>query len=302
MFPVFASFSFLIAILAFVLSDAFYLTSVLISFAPWGLLLFLVLAVWASLKKRVGIAFSACAIWVVLFTLVGHTLTRALSHSQIAAQSTHIVSLSNRTLNDDMTALADLARTIEADVFALQEVNDPEAFWDLFSESGQWNKCEIGHLMIASVYPVGLPTEESTLNRLFCEVVLPSGTATIASVHVPKTTLDGRALHEKEVAELIRITKAREMPVVIAGDFNTTALTTPYRELTDVLRNAFDDVGRGFGFTFPTPARRIGLLGPLVRIDHVFASNEFTFVDAKVLKVHTKIADHYPISVRWTMP
>ena len=61
-------------------------------------------------------------------------------------------------------------------------------------------------------------------------------------------------------------------PSLLVGDFNKTPFSLLYRRLRrHGLLDAFQEVGRGFGFTFPVFGRYLGLpLPPLVRIDYVW--------------------------------
>jgi endonuclease/exonuclease/phosphatase (EEP) superfamily protein YafD len=61
---------------------------------------------------------------------------------------------------------------------------------------------------------------------------------------------------------------------VLVGDFNMTPSSHAYGALTEVLRDAFFEVGWGPGHTYPSSLRSVGL-GlplPLVRIDYIFHS------------------------------
>ena len=61
-------------------------------------------------------------------------------------------------------------------------------------------------------------------------------------------------------------------PVLVAGDFKTSAGSRPHRILLRHLRDAYREVGGGVGHTFPQPASVRGLWvpAPLLRIDYVF--------------------------------
>lgn len=77
-------------------------------------------------------------------------------------------------------------------------------------------------------------------------------------------------------------------PVLVVGDLNEMPYGYAYGKLRKLLRNSFEDAGRGFGFTY----RKI--LG-FLRIDNQFYSEE----DLKVVKFNTlneyKFSDHYPL-------
>ena len=88
--------------------------------------------------------------------------------------------------------------------------------------------------------------------------------------------------------------------MILAGDFNATPMTSTLRRAGPGLVNAFDHAGSGSGFTFPTPARRLGALGPFLRIDHVLLSPMLTPIAARAARWHPPGADHYPVEVTFT--
>jgi vancomycin resistance protein VanJ len=81
------------------------------------------------------------------------------------------------------------------------------------------------------------------------------------------------------------------------GDFNTTDQTENYRLVAEQLTDVHWAVGRGFGFTFPD-LRRYGadspLIGPVVRIDHIFVSQHFTPQEIHVIPSGHG-SDHLPV-------
>ncbi len=81
---------------------------------------------------------------------------------------------------------------------------------------------------------------------------------------------------------------AREaIPTLILCDCNSTQRSRQYAILDDVLDNAFTKVGRGFGLTHPADF-------PIMRLDHVWYSDEFVAIDAGVVK-ESGTSDHYPL-------
>lgn len=77
-------------------------------------------------------------------------------------------------------------------------------------------------------------------------------------------------------------------PIILAGDMNTTPHSLDIHPLSRGLRDAFSEVGQGFGFTY-----YIGFLGE--RIDHVFHSDGLRAREAVVHDV--SISDHLPVEV-----
>jgi endonuclease/exonuclease/phosphatase family metal-dependent hydrolase len=97
---------------------------------------------------------------------------------------------------------------------------------------------------------------------------------------------DGAIRHSNEIKMLIDHVESCEFPFIIAGDFNETPYGYNYRLLENRFHNAFEEAGRGFGFTYN------GLVF-FLRIDHQFYSKELTtsdyFVDREKFD-----SEHYP--------
>ena len=77
-------------------------------------------------------------------------------------------------------------------------------------------------------------------------------------------------------------------PVILAGDFNDVPYSYTYFTLKSILLNAFEEAGRGFGFTYNKVLF-------FLRIDNIFYDEVF---DIKQFKTHREVdySDHYPIS------
>ena len=90
----------------------------------------------------------------------------------------------------------------------------------------------------------------------------------------PPFRIRRRARHARDmqVEELIEMVGAIDGPVLVAGDFNTSAGSRPHRILLRHLRDAYCEAGHGVGHTFPQPTAVRGLWvpAPLLRIDYVF--------------------------------
>jgi len=83
-------------------------------------------------------------------------------------------------------------------------------------------------------------------------------------------------------------------PVLVAGDFNATTINYPCVKINQHLDDAFERAGFGFGFTFSSPARRLGTITPFMRIDHIYYSKHFAVRKAYVVD-DAGGSDHYPV-------
>ncbi len=100
-----------------------------------------------------------------------------------------------------------------------------------------------------------------------------------------QTGIINRYLHERE--------NAKNLPLLICGDMNDTPTSFTYRSMRGKLGDAWEDAGLGPGISFKD--------APFwFRIDHVFHSEHFRTLDAKVVKTETK-SDHYPILVTFQL-
>lgn len=80
-------------------------------------------------------------------------------------------------------------------------------------------------------------------------------------------------------------------PVIITGDFNDTPYSVVYERLRQRLHNAFEDAGRGFGFT-------LNRAPYYVRIDNQFYDPRLTAFSFKTLR-DVPFSDHFPIIGRF---
>jgi endonuclease/exonuclease/phosphatase family metal-dependent hydrolase len=102
----------------------------------------------------------------------------------------------------------------------------------------------------------------------------------------------GFDLRTEQVDEIEQLIRTSPHPVIVSGDFNEVPYGIPYGRIRRRLRNAFEDAGRGLGFTLNRSPR-------FVRIDN-------QFYDDRRLRVHSfqthrtiPYSDHYPISASY---
>ncbi|MEM1161658.1 MAG: endonuclease/exonuclease/phosphatase family protein [Pseudomonadota bacterium] len=268
--------------------------------APLLIVGWLVLAGAAALLGRPFPAIFHVLAALLIYSALPPTLTRSAVAAASEPAAISVTTLSNRTRNRDMAATAEAIRRRPADVVILQEVADPAgltvALRGLFKPDALPSACNRGTYLIVSRHPLGPPDPASSNAWMTCPIDLPSGRALVASVHLPKPW--GRGADQIAAAsELLQILRKTNMPTIVAGDFNATPLTETLRGFSADFVNAFDKVGAGVGFTFPTPARRLGTFGPFLRIDHIYHSGHFRPVAAEVGGWHPPGADHFPLTV-----
>ena len=81
-------------------------------------------------------------------------------------------------------------------------------------------------------------------------------------------------------------------PLILMGDLNEIPYSYTYFKLGENYENAFENAGRGFGFTY----NRILFF---LRIDHIFSSEKLKAVQ---FRTHREVdySDHYPVSATFT--
>jgi vancomycin resistance protein VanJ len=91
-----------------------------------------------------------------------------------------------------------------------------------------------------------------------------------------------------EQADLLRshIDKS-PYPVVVMGDFNSSAFSYEYNVIKGNLNDAFTEGGNGFGTTYDFP------YWPL-RIDFILSDQNYRLIEFKTLN-EKKLSDHYPV-------
>ncbi len=75
-------------------------------------------------------------------------------------------------------------------------------------------------------------------------------------------------------------------PVILCGDFNDVPNSYAYHTIGKNMQNAFREKGSGISRTFSG-------ISPTLRIDNIFASPQFTFL--QYTRIKKKMSDHFPI-------
>ncbi len=122
---------------------------------------------------------------------------------------------------------------------------------------------------------------------LYGTVLTPAGNLTVATVHLPspryglqnildrstlislkrKILLIDETIYRRKVSkEIAGVVTSLPSPKIIAGDFNMPVESSIYKEYWSAYRNAFSDVGTGYGWSERVSVFRIPVA---VRIDHI---------------------------------
>jgi endonuclease/exonuclease/phosphatase (EEP) superfamily protein YafD len=224
-----------------------------------------------------------------------------------------VLTLNLRAPNDDPAPFLPLIRETQPDVIVFQEVTT--AFARAFDRaggdeypfsaavgtgtahggSGTWSRLPLG-----GPEPLRPSPQGNVMHRV--RLLTGGGDLWIYNVHLANPIgvdrdrgglamlrrFDGTR-RDAELAWLVEQTRGLDVPYILAGDFNSAAGSSPYRQFPAAWRDAFALVGRGLGHTFPSTASaardgaRTGWLTrrmPLIRIDYVLTSPEIEPVRA----------------------
>ena len=280
-------------------------TFALYAFAPF--LLTIVLS-WA-LRSRVLLAVSIAAVALFAHQFGGQVLS-TLGPSDRAASAEPAAHIRVLTLNlygsaVEREALVELLRTWQPDVVLLQEVTPRYAElvrpatvgeYPYGVEVGLDNRFKGGvtwsRLPLGPAERLNLGISANALHRVSAST--PIGDVWFYNVHLANPTSmlqdeGGLAVairrldsdqRDLELGRLAAQTANVDAPYVLAGDFNVPAGSRAYRDFPPAWRDAYAEVGRGFGHTFPAtvPGRRGAFWSaislPLLRIDYVLSSQE----------------------------
>lgn len=145
-------------------------------------------------------------------------------------------------------------------------------------------------------------------NILFADVLIENDTIRVYNIHLQSLKIDPKKenfgekdatqlrnrisktfrMQQHQVEEFITHQKSINYPVIVAGDFNNTAFSWPYKKILKGREDAYVSAGKGFDktfdFTFP------------IRIDFIMVDKEIKINHYKSYR--DKYSDHFPIMAR----
>lgn len=195
-------------------------------------------------------------------------------------------------------------------------------YFSMESETEHMNYSRMGTLIV-SKFPIiasgDILAGEFTFNRVsFVDVVIKTDTIRIINVHLhsmglfrydPRSRSEfremGRATRSilsklkegvfersGQAKALARFVENSPYPVVCAGDFNDMPYAYSYRYLRRFMKNAFEESGKGFGFTYNGGTLRV------LRIDNQFFSGNVRSTDLRT-RYDLPYTDHFPVQGRY---
>lgn len=105
--------------------------------------------------------------------------------------------------------------------------------------------------------------------------------------------IEGFENHISEIDYIYQFVTESPYQVILCGDFNSFPYQYPYQKIKQIFKNAFEERGRGLGFTYHYKP----FFG---RIDQIFFDPNFKNLSFKVHSENT-FSDHYPISASFDL-
>ena len=257
---------------------------------------------------------------------------RVVSYNASFFRASNVFSQGYYSSDKNLLALqiTDWIRSNDADIICLQEFFDDENS-EIFnnvqtiSKAGGYehyflhksvhdNGVERG-LITFSKFPIvdkgAIFLSENRYNgATFADLRVGTDTVRVINVHLESLNLSERAKSmatlsviknniirkNQQADEVLRYVRQSSYPTLVCGDFNEVPNGFTYRQFRQLLNNAFEEEGKGWGLTFqgsyPTP---------LLRIDNQFYDPALRLIS---FTTHYGIgySDHFPIEARYQLP
>ncbi len=281
-------------------ADSFWLLAMLNTFALWlftPLLITTLIVLWFR-------RFILLAVWIVpavnfILLFGAQLLPKPNTASAARADKLKVMTFN---VNNGTQSIKPIVRLIEnelPDIIFLQELNELHLEGLSNELEGQYPYRAIDTFYVVdrfvtlSRYPISDPGWVPLDNRPFrgqvSELEWDGQRVQLVNIHLvptlashsldnlPSRVEETYRLRENQARKLIDFVRERRLPSIVAGDFNTTDTTSTYAIIRKELIDAQQEVGWGFGLTFPaTPMLfdEIWVPFPLLRIDYIFHSSD----------------------------
>ena len=276
---------------------------------PWSLALLIPAAFFSITLRHYGLFI--CLLIPIAYIFVCYWSN--FLPKQVAAESREqikIISFNVWSKNTEMDAVSRVVESETPDLLFLQEISRQQLDQLVHHLQSSNNNILVNvsfdsdrNLALLSHFPIVAMDSPGTIGIKVQKLRVATGRADIIVFNVHFLRNDNRQRRIKEIERFINEHLVdNQEPLLLAGDFNTTSQTDIYRSLKELLSNSHDEVGWGFGFTYPATLKLLQYKLPLpamVRIDHIFYSSRFKATTAKVL-TSSGGSDHYPILAKLT--
>ena len=258
------------------------------------------------------------------FSVLSYNVNAGLNFAEISEGDTSAISLSEWIMDQEADIqcyqeFIDTRRRTGFDVINLLKSKGYQSYFSFDSISNANRYGRIVGTLIFSRYPIlksgDVLASENGFNRIsFADLLIKTDTVRVINVHLESMGLkpfhpanaDGfesrkentRILLSKlkegvfERSEQIKVLAAfvgtSPHPVVCVGDFNELPYSYSYQFLKTRMKNTFEQVGKGFGFTYNGNTLRI------LRIDNQFYSSGLRPVQF-ITRKEVELTDHFPL-------
>ena len=237
----------------------------------------------------------------------------------IISYNVRLFNIYNWIKKDNVTTkIKDFLKNKNADIICLQEYQNAE--FKLNNYFYRYEKLRGDNLKygqaIFSQYPIvnrgSIDFNSPSNNAIFCDIKISNDTVRIYNIHLESFSFEKELelselnknnekimngvsktfiIQQKQVELIKKSIKKSPYRVIISGDFNNTAFSYMYKELSSNLNDSFKEKGNGFGFTFNY--NFIPLRIDFILYDKAFKINYF--------KTHNiNLSDHEPIFSQFT--
>lgn len=266
---------------------------------PWLMGVSIILAIVAMyLKKRIlAVSILVQVIFIAYFYPTFFISSQTISYNPSDSSIYKVMSYSKMGRNSDIQAVTRTIINENPDILFVQEISKSEvnSLTHMLSSyyTDNMSFFSDNHVgLILSRFNVELHEKKDKKKRSII-IETPNGNIRVWNVHLQKSFFSTDEQY-KEIENLVEEVAGENLPILVAGDFNASGINYPCRILKKYLKDAFETTGAGFGFTFPSAARSIGMITPFMRIDHIFYSKHFSSHHTYV-SVDNGGSDHFPV-------
>ena len=284
-------------------------------FAPWffmGMIPALIVAMWRRRRWLIGATLVALLLFASPYSYLFTPRPQPVS-AETNADQLKVMTFNVHYSNRDTEDIAGLIRAEKPDIIALQEVTEVLADSLLPALASDYPHTLFDNswglpLVLLSRYPLQAQPRLSKVQRSSQAIAeTPNGNITIWNVH-NFVTIDqvGWESQKRTLNAITQDIGAKDNPVIVLGDFNTTDYAGNYELVTNHLTDVHKVIGRGFGFTYPETdvldkipwspwyVHLLRLAQPIFRIDYIFVSDHFVPLETHVIS-NGFGSDHRPV-------
>ena len=266
--------------------------------APWMLSATIGLIFFAGLKQRWLPTAALAAIFALMLCLTPLAPKLTAGETPPTAPTISVLSFNIGHFNQKYDQVAKLINDNPADIIFLQEVAAPQKLIknitiQKLNEAYHHHTDKITGLVILSRAPIKSANRlQGVLTRY--RIAHSIGEITLWNIHVPRSVWSIEK-QTKLLANLSNDLEHHPGPKIIAGDFNLTPYNHAMTKLSDQLNTTAES--QSILFTYPTPLRPAGRIGPWVQIDHILTSPHFSLYNHERIKNYAG-SDHYAIKAQ----